>query len=131
MKPISIFNDVLGPVMHGPSSSHTAASVHIGTLARALLGEEPASAVLTFDPNGSYAQVYSQQGSDLAFATGLMGWAMTDDRPARTRAQGRVGQKVRRCSGASSSTTTVRLQRGRHALWEKRQRPRSRTTTSW
>jgi L-serine dehydratase len=66
--------------MRGPSSSHTAASFHIGALARALLGDEPASATFTFDPNGSWAQVYRQQGSDLGFAAGLMGWAITDDR---------------------------------------------------
>jgi L-serine dehydratase len=80
MKPISIFNDVLGPVMRGPSSSHTAASFHIGTLARALLDDEPASATFAFDPDGSYAQVYAQQSSDLAFAAGLMGWTISDDR---------------------------------------------------
>jgi L-serine dehydratase len=80
MKPISIFNDVLGPVMRGPSSSHTAGSYHIGTLARALLGDEPASADFVFDPSGSYAQVYRQQGSDLGFAAGLLGWAITDER---------------------------------------------------
>jgi L-serine dehydratase len=76
----SIFNDVIGPVMRGPSSSHTAASFHIGTLARALLGEPPASAGIAFDPGGSFGQVYRQQGSDLAFAAGLMGWSITDDR---------------------------------------------------
>lgn len=80
MRPISIFNDVLGPVMRGPSSSHTAGSFHIGSLVRALLDDEPASATFTFDPDGSYAQVYAQQGSDLAFAAGLMGWTISDDR---------------------------------------------------
>jgi L-serine dehydratase len=80
MKTISIFNDVLGPVMRGPSSSHTAASFHIGALARALLGDEPVAAAFTFDPGGSFAQVYAQQGSDLAFAAGLMGWTITDER---------------------------------------------------
>ncbi len=80
VKPISIFNDVLGPVMRGPSSSHTAGSFHIGTLARSLLGDAPASAQFTFDPGGSYAEVYRQQGSDLAFAAGLMGWTITDER---------------------------------------------------
>ena len=76
----SIFNDVIGPVMRGPSSSHTAASFHIGTLARALLGGTPASARIAFDPGGSWGQVYRQQGSDLGFAVGLMGWSITDDR---------------------------------------------------
>jgi L-serine dehydratase len=83
MKAISIFNDVLGPVMRGPSSSHTAASYHIGTLARALLGDEPLSATFTFDPGGSWAEVYHQQGSDLGFATGLLGWPITDERFSR------------------------------------------------
>jgi L-serine dehydratase len=80
LKTISILNDVLGPVMRGPSSSHTAASYHIGRLARALLGAEVRSAAFAFDPDGSYGQVYAQQGSDRAFAAGLMDWTITDDR---------------------------------------------------
>jgi L-serine dehydratase len=80
MSATSLFNDVIGPVMRGPSSSHTAASYHLGTLARGLLGDALASARITFDPGGSFGQVYRQQGSDLAFAAGLMGWPITDDR---------------------------------------------------
>lgn len=80
MKPVSILNDVLGPVMRGPSSSHTAGPFYIGTLARALLGDEPASVTFTFDPGGSFAEVYRQQGSDLGFAAGVMGWSITDER---------------------------------------------------
>ena len=80
MKPISILNDVLGPVMRGPSSSHTAGSFHIGVLARALLGDEPVAVTFAFDPGGSLAEVYSQQGSDLGFAAGVMGWPITDER---------------------------------------------------
>jgi L-serine dehydratase len=76
----SILNDVLGPVMRGPSSSHTAASFRIGALAGALLGDDPVSATFTFDPGGSFGQVYHEQGSDLAFAAGLMGWPITDGR---------------------------------------------------
>lgn len=76
----SIFNDVLGPVMRGPSSSHTAGSWRIGFLLRHLLGSEPASARCRFDPDGSYAQVYREQGSDAAIATGLLGWPITDAR---------------------------------------------------
>ena len=55
MEFISILNDVLGPVMRGPSSSHTAGSHHIGRLVRDLLGEEPALAEFTFDPAGGSA----------------------------------------------------------------------------
>jgi L-serine dehydratase len=80
MKPISILNDVIGPVMRGPSSSHTAGPFYIGTLARALLGDEPASVTFVFDPEGSFAEVYRQQGSDLGFAAGVMGWSITDER---------------------------------------------------
>ncbi len=80
MTAISLFNDVIGPVMRGPSSSHTAAPVQIGTVARALLGDEPAAATFVFDPGGSFAEVYRQQGSDLGFAAGLMGWQMGDER---------------------------------------------------
>jgi L-serine dehydratase len=80
MKRVSVLNDVLGPVMRGPSSSHTAAPFFIGTIARALLGENPVSVTIAFDPKGSFAQVYRQQGSDLGFAAGLIGMAITDER---------------------------------------------------
>ena len=80
MKPISILKDVIGPVMRGPSSSHTAGPFYIGTLARALLGDEPASATFAFDPDSSFAEVYRQQGSDLGFAAGVLGWSITDER---------------------------------------------------
>jgi len=80
MKHVSILNDVLGPVMRGPSSSHTAAPFFIGTIARALIGEECASVTFAFDPEGSFARVYRQQGSDLGFAAGLMGLPITGER---------------------------------------------------
>jgi len=79
VKEISIFNDVLGPVMRGPSSSHTAAPYHIGRLARSLLGDQPLAATFTFDPGGSFAEVYRQQGSDLGFVAGLMDWPLTGE----------------------------------------------------
>ena len=74
----SIFNDVLGPVMRGPSSSHTAGSYHIAKITRDLLYKEPKEIDITFDVSGSYAQTFVQQGVDQAFATGLMGWALID-----------------------------------------------------
>ncbi|HSJ95732.1 MAG TPA: L-serine ammonia-lyase, iron-sulfur-dependent, subunit alpha, partial [Myxococcota bacterium] len=84
MKHVSILNDVLGPVMRGPSSSHTAAPFYIGAMARALAqagpGDEPAAATFTFDPGGSWAEVYREQGSDRGFAAGLLGWTLTDPR---------------------------------------------------
>lgn len=75
----SVFNDVLGPIMRGPSSSHTAGSYHIGLVSRQLLGTEPVKITISFDPDGSYGSTYVQQGVDQAFVTGLMGWKQTDE----------------------------------------------------
>ncbi len=80
MPAISILNDVLGPVMRGPSSSHTAGSYRIGRLAAALLGEPVRRARFVFDPAGSYSQVYREQGVDLALAAALLGWELTAER---------------------------------------------------
>jgi len=66
--------------MRGQSSSHTAGSYYIGKLIRELFGGTPSEAVFTFTPDGSYARVFQAQGSDLAFAAGLMGWPITDER---------------------------------------------------
>ena len=75
----SIFNDVLGPVMRGPSSSHTAGSYHIALVVRHLLAAEPSKIKISFDRDGSYGKTYVQQGVDQAFVTGLMGWKQTDE----------------------------------------------------
>ena len=92
---ISIFNDVLGPVMRGPSSSHTAGSYRIGRIARSLVGEEPVSAIFTFDPEGSYAKTYKQQGADLGFTAGLMGWPITEERfPQALESAARAGINI-------------------------------------
>jgi L-serine dehydratase len=77
---ISILNDVLGPVMPGPSSSHTAGSYHLGRLARSLWGDRPSHVTIFFDRSGSYGRVYRAQGVDLGFAAGLMDWPLTDRR---------------------------------------------------
>jgi len=88
MEFISVFNDVLGPIMRGPSSSHTAGGYRIGRLVRDLLADEPAWVRVTFDPAGSMAPTYQPLGVDLAFISGIMGWSMLDDRyhAARERA---------------------------------------------
>ena len=111
---VSIFNDVLGPVMRGPSSSHTAGSYHIGRVARSLLGEAPAAAVFTFDPDGSYAATFRQQSADKAFAAGLMGWLLIDDRFPRAletaEAEGlRLSFRVAALDGADHPNT-VRIE---------------------
>ena len=76
---ISIFNDVMGPVMRGPSSSHTAGSYHIGRLVHSMIEEDPTAIEFTFDPDSSYARVFRGQGVDLALISGLLGLPLTDD----------------------------------------------------
>lgn len=81
MRVISILNHVLGPVMRGPSSSHTAGAWHLGCMVRDLLGgRSPVQARLRFDPAGLYARTFEAQGADRAFALGLLGVPLTDGR---------------------------------------------------
>ena len=68
--------DIIGPVMVGPSSSHTAGAVRLGNAALAILGEQVAEAEIGL--HGSFAQTGRGHGTDLALVAGLMGWA-TDD----------------------------------------------------
>ncbi len=76
----SIFNDAIGPVMRGPSSSHCAASVRIGRLARDLMSGDLTEVLIAFDPSGSLATTHESQGSDMGLFGGLMGWDATDAR---------------------------------------------------
>ena len=78
--PPSIFNDVIGPVMRGPSSSHCAAAVRIGRIVRDLMEGEIQEVLIEFDPDGSLASTHTSQGSDMGLFAGLLGWDPTDDR---------------------------------------------------
>jgi len=78
--PPSIFNDVIGPVMRGPSSSHCAGALRIGRLVRDLMDGEIQEVLVEFDPNGSLATTHKSQGSDIGLFAGLLGWEMTDER---------------------------------------------------
>jgi L-serine dehydratase len=84
--PPSIFNDVVGPVMRGPSSSHSAASVRIGRLARDLCGGTPDWVRIEFDTEGSLATTHESQGSDMGLFAGLLGWEADDERLPRSAA---------------------------------------------
>jgi len=84
MKSPSIFNDVIGPVMRGPSSSHCAAAVRIGRLARDLMGGELARVRVEFHRGGSLATTHESQGSDMGLFGGLLGWDATDPRLSRS-----------------------------------------------
>ncbi len=95
MRGASVFNRVIGPVMRGPSSSHTAGAFHIAAMARSMLGRAPIRARFAFDPGGSYAKCYRSQGADKAFAAGLLGWRITDDRfPSALAGAAQAGMRV-------------------------------------
>ena len=68
--------DILGPVMVGPSSSHTAGAVRIGRMARTLLGEQPVKAEIGL--HGSFAETGQGHGTDRALVAGLLGMKPDD-----------------------------------------------------
>lgn len=77
MKYRSVF-DVIGPVMVGPSSSHTAGAAKIGRLARSIFGKEPKRVVLSL--YGSFADTYKGHATDVALIAGLLGYDTDDPR---------------------------------------------------
>lgn len=70
--------DIIGPVMVGPSSSHTAGACRLGLIARALVGGTPQSAKVEL--HGSFARTGTGHGTDRAIAGGLLGYAPDDER---------------------------------------------------
>lgn len=70
--------DIMGPVMVGPSSSHTAGAVRIGYITRKLLGEKPTRAELLL--HGSFAATGRGHGTDRALVAGLLGMKPDDER---------------------------------------------------
>lgn len=73
----SVF-DIVGPIMIGPSSSHTAGAVRLGALARAVFGEQPTKARIGL--HGSFDSTGRGHGTDLALVAGLLGWPPDDGR---------------------------------------------------
>lgn len=93
---VSIFNDVIGPVMRGPSSSHCAAALRIGRLARDLGGGTPDDVLVEFDRAGSLPTTHESQGSDMGLFGGLLGWDAADPRlPDSAAALEAAGTRVR------------------------------------
>lgn len=72
----SVF-DIIGPVMIGPSSSHTAGAVRIGKVVHSIFGEIPDE--VTFHLYNSFAKTYKGHGTDKALVAGIMG--MDTDNP--------------------------------------------------
>ena len=70
--------EILGPVMVGPSSSHTAGAVRIGRMGRTLLGSDPVQADIGL--YGSFAETGKGHGTDRALVGGILGFLPDDER---------------------------------------------------
>jgi L-serine dehydratase len=70
--------DIIGPVMIGPSSSHTAGAARIGRVARTLFGQLPKKAIISL--YGSFAKTYKGHGTDFAIVAGLLDFDTFDER---------------------------------------------------
>ncbi|MGH4124959.1 MAG: L-serine ammonia-lyase, iron-sulfur-dependent subunit beta [Clostridium sp.] len=77
MKNYSVF-DILGPIMVGPSSSHTAGAARLAKIASIIAGKNIAS--VKFVLHGSFAKTYKGHGSDRALVAGILGMDPWDDR---------------------------------------------------
>lgn len=71
----SVF-DIIGPVMIGPSSSHTAGAVRIGRIVHSVFGEKPTE--VNFHLYQSFAKTYRGHGTDLALVAGVLGMDTND-----------------------------------------------------
>ena len=83
--------DIIGPVMVGPSSSHTAGACRLGLLARCLVGGTPERARVEL--HGSFARTGEGHGTDKAIVGGLMGFRPDDER-LRTALEIAVGERL-------------------------------------
>lgn len=70
--------DIIGPIMIGPSSSHTAGAARLGKMARTILGEQPLAATIRL--YGSFARTHKGHGTDKALVAGLLGLTADDPR---------------------------------------------------
>ena len=104
--------DILGPVMIGPSSSHTAGAARIGRITLALLGAPAVKADIFL--HGSFAKTYKGHGTDKALIAGIMGMETDDPRirlaPELAREQGlEVNITTGDIDGAHPNTARVAL----------------------
>lgn len=77
MSSMGVF-DILGPIMVGPSSSHTAGAARLGKVARAIAGDEIVE--VTFLLHGSFGKTYKGHGTDRALVAGIMEMDPSDKR---------------------------------------------------
>ena len=111
---------MIGPVMIGPSSSHTAGVVRIGRVARRLLGDKPEQADIIF--YNSFARTYEGHGSDRAIIAGLLDYK-TDDKRIRealeiapTEALKFTFRSIANASALHPNTIRLHLKKGDRAV---------------
>ena len=75
MKSVGVF-DILGPIMVGPSSSHTAGAARLGKIARAVAGGDIKKVIFLL--HGSFAKTYKGHGTDRALVAGILGMEPSD-----------------------------------------------------
>jgi L-serine dehydratase len=112
MNIVSIFNDVIGPVMRGPSSSHCAAALRIGRLARDLMDGEISEVLVEFDRTGSLPTTHESQGSDMGLFGGLLGWEADDERlpeSAKALAEAEIKLRIETVDVGDPHPNTYRL----------------------
>ncbi|GAA0460951.1 L-serine ammonia-lyase, iron-sulfur-dependent subunit beta [Alkalibacillus silvisoli] len=112
MKFRSVF-DIIGPVMIGPSSSHTAGAARIGKMARELFGRQPDWAKIHL--YGSFAKTYQGHGTDVALVGGILGFDTYDERikdALNLAEEANVNIEFIEEDGASEHPNTARIEMG-------------------
>ncbi|MBE0665537.1 MAG: serine dehydratase, partial [Candidatus Aminicenantes bacterium] len=95
-KYLSIFNDVIGPVMRGPSSSHCAGSLRIGRMLRNLLNDVIHEVLIEYDPKGSLVTTHESQGTDMGLYSGFLDYDTDDERILKYKEEiKKAGIKIR------------------------------------
>lgn len=108
--------DIIGPVMVGPSSSHTAGACRLGLIARGLVGGTPDTAAIEL--HGSFARTGEGHGTDKAIVAGLLGFRPDDER-IRTALEIAEGEGLRYtfekttlADDAHPNTARIHVERG-------------------
>lgn len=118
MKYRSVF-DIIGPVMVGPSSSHTAGAVRIGLFTRYIFGMQPEDVKITL--YGSFKETYKGHGTDIALIGGLLGYN-TSDKRIRTSMEDAKAAEMEfefiesEIEHIHPNTAKIEVQAGRHSL---------------
>ena len=118
MKYRSVF-DIIGPVMVGPSSSHTAGAVRIGLFTRYIFGMQPEDVKITL--YGSFKETYKGHGTDIALIGGLLGYNTSDKRIRTSMENAKVaGMEFEfiesEIEHIHPNTAKIEVQAGRHSL---------------